>query len=90
MCSKPRLFTLFPHDCVTKYQSNPIITFADDITIVGRITNIDEVAYRDEVQQLKDWCKDNKLILKVSKTKEMVVNIRKTIYTLTYISMDHL
>ncbi|KAK3514122.1 hypothetical protein QTP70_005121 [Hemibagrus guttatus] len=30
-------------------------------------------AYREEVQQLTAWCKDNNLSLNVDKTKEMVV-----------------
>lgn len=49
------LLTLFMHDCVATHQINQIITFADDITIAGLFTN-NEVAYRDEVQQLQEWC----------------------------------
>ena len=36
----------------------------------------DEVAYRGGVQQLVEWCDSNFLALNVSKTKELVVDIR--------------
>jgi len=32
--------------------------------------------YRDEVAQLTQWCKDNSLVLNVSKTKELIVDFR--------------
>ncbi|KAL4009530.1 ribonuclease inhibitor-like [Oreochromis aureus] len=38
----------------------------------------DESAYREEVQRLTIWCKDNNLSLNVDKTKEMVVDFRRT------------
>jgi gmma-aminobutyric acid receptor subunit gamma/cGMP-dependent protein kinase 2 len=48
----PFWYTLFTHDCVTKYDSNIIIKFADDMTMVGLITDNDETAYREEVRDL--------------------------------------
>ncbi|KAI4902834.1 hypothetical protein NFI96_000430, partial [Prochilodus magdalenae] len=38
----------------------------------------DESAYREEVQRLTDWCRTNNLSLNVDKTKEMVVDFRRT------------
>jgi hypothetical protein len=32
----PLLYSLFTHDCMARYDSNTIIKFADDITVVGR------------------------------------------------------
>jgi hypothetical protein len=37
---------------MTKHDSNTIITFSDDITVVGLITDNDETAYREEVRDL--------------------------------------
>ncbi|KAI5085414.1 hypothetical protein C0J45_23128, partial [Silurus meridionalis] len=60
------------------HSSNPIIKFADDTTVVGLISKNDESAYREEVQRLTAWCGANNLSLNVDKTKEMVVDFRRT------------
>uniref|UniRef100_A0A8C6L2U8 Reverse transcriptase domain-containing protein n=1 Tax=Nothobranchius furzeri TaxID=105023 RepID=A0A8C6L2U8_NOTFU len=73
----PLLYSLFTHDCVAKHESNIIIKFADDTTIIGLITGNDEAAYREEVTALHEWCLDNNLSLNISKTKEMIVDYRK-------------
>ncbi|KAI4901822.1 hypothetical protein NFI96_010215 [Prochilodus magdalenae] len=74
----PLLFTLLTHDCAAMHSSNHIIKFADDTTVVGLISKNDESAYREEVQRLTDWCRTNTLSLNVDKTKEMVVDFRRT------------
>ena len=48
----PLLYSLFTHDCVGKHNSNTIIKFADNTTVVGLITDNDETAYRKEVREL--------------------------------------
>jgi hypothetical protein len=62
---------------VAKHDSNTIIRFADDTTVVGLITDNDETAYREEVRELAVWCQDNNLSLNVSKTTELIVGYRK-------------
>ncbi|KAI4883522.1 hypothetical protein NFI96_005237, partial [Prochilodus magdalenae] len=52
--------------------------FADDITVIGLIRGDDETAYRDEVQHLAAWCDDNNLVLNTQKTKEVIVDFRKS------------
>ena len=47
----PLLYSLFTHYCVTTHISNSIIKFADDITVVGLITNNNEMAYREKVKK---------------------------------------
>jgi siderophore synthetase component len=42
----PLLYSLFTHDCMARHDSNTIIKFADDTTVVGLITNNNETAYR--------------------------------------------
>nr|AAW27349.1 SJCHGC04625 protein [Schistosoma japonicum] len=71
------LYSLFTHDCVAMHASNSIIKFADDTTVVGLITNNDEMAYREEVRAIRVWCQGNNLTLNVNQTKEMIVDIRK-------------
>ncbi|XP_071058133.1 uncharacterized protein [Pseudochaenichthys georgianus] len=71
----PLLYSLFTHDCVATHSSNTIVKFADDTTVIGKIT--DETAYREEVANLTPWCLDNNLHLNISKTKELIVDYRK-------------
>ncbi|KAM3843222.1 nuclear pore complex protein Nup107 [Diretmus argenteus] len=73
----PLLFSLLIHDCIAKFNTNHIIKFADDTTVVGLISDNDESAYRKEVEQLTSWCGSHNLFLNVEKTKEMVVDFRK-------------
>jgi hypothetical protein len=73
----PLLYSLFTHDCMARHDSNTIIKFSDDTTVVGLITNSDETAYREEVRDLTMWCKDNNLSFNMIKTKNMIVDYRK-------------
>ena len=57
---------------------NSIIKFADDTTVVGLISDNDESAYREEVQRLAEWCGANHLSLNAKKTKEIIVDFRKS------------
>ena len=68
---------MFTHDCVAKHDSNTILKFADDKTVVGLITDNNVTAYREEVSDLAVWCQDNNLSLTVSQTKELIVDYRK-------------
>ena len=55
-------FTLFTHDYVAAYDSNTIIKFADNMAVVGLITNDDETAYREEFRDLAVWGQNNNLL----------------------------
>ena len=59
------------------YDSNTIIKFADDMAVLGLITDWDEITYREEGRDLTVWCKNNNLYLNVSKTKELIVDYKK-------------
>ena len=61
----PLLYSLFNHNCTASHDSNTIITFADDTTVVGLITENDETAYREEGRDLTRWCQDKNLSLNV-------------------------
>ena len=49
----PLLYTLFTPDCMASHDSNAIIKFANDTTVVGLITDNDETAYREEGRDLR-------------------------------------
>lgn len=38
----------------------------------------EESMYRDEVRHLEGWCRKNNLLLNVDKTKEMIINFRRS------------
>ncbi|GAA6075956.1 uncharacterized protein LOC121182596, partial [Tachysurus ichikawai] len=52
------------------HSTNHIPKFADDTTVVGFISKNEESEYRDKLQQLTAWCKDNNLYLIADKTKD--------------------
>jgi hypothetical protein len=62
---------------VALHDTNSLIKFADDTTVVGLITNNGESAFRDEVREVALCCQDNNLSFKVSKTKELIVDVEK-------------
>ena len=43
----------------------------------GRISNNDETEYRNEIENLVNWCSNNNLSLNVNKKKEIVIDFRK-------------
>ena len=45
--------------------------------IMGLITDASETAYRDEVNTLALWCRENNLALNAGKTKELIVDFRR-------------
>ena len=73
----PLLYSLFTRYCMARHDSNTIIKFADDTTVVGLITGNDETAYREGVRDLAVWCQDNNPSLNMIKTKKIIVDFRK-------------
>ncbi|KAM9501670.1 leukocyte immunoglobulin-like receptor subfamily A member 3 [Clarias gariepinus] len=59
--------------------NNHIVKFAGDTTVVGLSIKNDESEYREEVQRLMDGCKNNNLSLNVDKTKDIIVDFRRTL-----------
>ncbi|KAK3521940.1 hypothetical protein QTP70_020054 [Hemibagrus guttatus] len=74
----PLLYTLFTHDCTPAHHSNTIIKFADDITVAGPISGEDEFTYKDEVEWMTVWCKENNLLFNTSKTKKLSSKTKTT------------
>ncbi len=84
----PLLYSLYTHDCTATHSSNVIVKFADDTTVIGLITDNDEMAYREEVSTLTKWCQENHLSLNIDKTKELVVDYRRQSREHTPITID--
>eukprot|EP00061_Rhincodon_typus_P010219 g34340.t1 len=61
---------------MARFSSNSTYKFANDTTIVGQISNNDETEYRNKIDSLVAWCKDNNLSLNVSKMKKLVIEFR--------------
>ncbi|TWW52968.1 hypothetical protein D4764_0216870 [Takifugu flavidus] len=56
----------------------PQFKYSDDTVIVGCVENGQEDEYRDLVESFVRWSRENLLQLNVTKTKEMVVDFRKS------------
>ena len=57
---------------------NHIMKFAYDTTVVRLIWNNSDTALKEEVKHLVDWCKTNNLVPNVGKTKENIVDFRRS------------
>jgi len=60
------------------YQN--IQKFSDDAAQVGPLTrgnDLNDLAYKREVESFVSWCNENLLKLNVGKTKELVIDVRR-------------
>jgi hypothetical protein len=76
----PLGYRLFTHDCKVEDTStcSVIVKFADDTTLSGLISNGSESGFLHQVASLGKWSDMNNLVLNVDKTKEMIIDFRKT------------
>ena len=56
--------------------NSTLIKLADDITVISLIIYDDKSDYHNEIELLVKWSNDNKLILNVGKTKELIADFR--------------
>ena len=71
----PVLFTLYTNDC-TGTDTSLLIKYSDDSAILD-LSNSPST-YLSVVENFSNWCKNNFLELNVKKTKELVVDFRKS------------
>lgn len=64
---------LYTSDCKLTINSNNIVKFADDTTVMGLISGGDKSAYKEELQQLRA---ENNLVLNTTKTKKIIQDFR--------------
>ena len=68
VCSASLLFTLYTHDCTLNIKRT-IVKYA-----MGHVTNNDKSSYKEEINNLAEWCTESNVLLSVSKTKELIVD----------------
>ena len=73
----PFLFALYTADCRSTDESRPVVKFADDTELVGKISNDEDTIYHKQIEIFVNWCDKNYLYLSVSKPKEMCINFRE-------------
>ena len=76
------MFTIYTDDCRSESDNINIIKFADDTAIqclMKENTTINDTEiYKNQIFNFASWCKNHFLQLNVSKTKEMIVDFRKS------------
>lgn len=83
----PFLFTLFTSDFSYCTESCHLQKFSDDSAIVGCIEEGDESEYRTVVDNFVTWSEQNHLQLNVTKTKELIVDLRRAKTPVTPVSI---
>jgi hypothetical protein len=83
----PFLFTIYTTDFNYHAESCHLQKFSDDSVVVGCISRGDETEYRAVVRDFVTWCDRNHLQLNVTKTKELVVDLRRTKIPVTPVSI---
>lgn len=59
------LHSLYSHYCVALHRPNSIVKFAENMVVLGLITNNNDRAYMEEVEHLSSWCLANCLQLRL-------------------------
>lgn len=73
----PFLFTIYTTDFNYHTESCHLQKFSDDSVVVGCIREGDETEYRAVVRDFVTWCGQNHLQLNMTKTKELVVDLKR-------------
>ena len=71
------VFALYTADCRSTDESCPLVKFADDTELVGKISNDADAIYHRQIENFVNWCYKHYLYLNVSETKEMYTDFRK-------------
>ena len=74
----PFLFSLYTPDCCSSNESCSIVKFADDTVLIGLISDDDGSKYIDEINKFATYCRTHFIELNVKKTKEMIIDFRKS------------
>ncbi|XP_073668918.1 uncharacterized protein [Paramisgurnus dabryanus] len=74
----PFLFTLYTSDFSYVSESCHMQKFSDDTVIMGCIRDGQEDEYRNLINDFVQWCRLNHLQLNATKTKELVVDFRRS------------
>ena len=80
------LFILYTNDCRSSTEDVHYIKFSDDSSIVD--CSVHPSDYESEALKFFQWCKDNFLQLNVTKTKELVIDFRRSASQIPSLSLD--
>ena len=80
--------TYYTSDCRPSHDYCFVDKYADDTVLTGLITNDFDNEYVHEITSFVNWCKINHLVLNIDKTKEVVIDFRKTIIPPNKIVID--
>ena len=58
----PFLFSLYTADCRSTDESCPLVKFADDTGLVGKISNDEDALYHKQTENCVDWCEKKHLL----------------------------
>ena len=72
------LFSLYTSDCRSFFQSCSIVKFANDTVLIGLMSDDDSSKIVDEINIFATYCRTYFLELNVEKTKEMIIDFRKS------------
>ncbi|XP_056908721.1 uncharacterized protein LOC130536643 [Takifugu flavidus] len=73
----PFLFTLYTSDFSHNSDSCHLQKFSDDTAIAGRVSEGNELEYREVITNFVAWCELNHLRINASKTKEVVIDFSR-------------
>ena len=85
----PALFTIYTNDCSSESDNCVIVKYADDTVILGLISDENEVSYRQEIENMTEWCRAHNLLLNVKKTKEVIFDFRKRSTVLNQVCIEN-
>ena len=75
----PVLFSIYTSNCVSTSSNCQIIKYADDTVISGNMSDTkSENDYVTTVNKFVEWCERHHLKLNVTKTKEMIIDFRRS------------
>ena len=77
----PLLYILHTNDCRSNHNDRHLLKFAD-YTVLISLLREEEVDHGPVVEDFVEWCDNHFLKLNVNKTKEMVIDFRKTSHSI--------
>ena len=74
----PQLFSIYINDIVNQVKTSKIQMYVDDIVLYNDIdNNID--AYRQNLENVVNWCKGNELTMNIDKAKYQILPTGKQV-----------
>ena len=56
---------------------SPLLKFADDTELVGKISNDEDALYHKQMENFVKWCDKKLLVFECFQKKEMCIDFRK-------------